>query len=419
MLLFFKKQLISGNICPLSFSIPHPKGKAGERMTDTLCSRLTAMLTLIFLMSLMVHPRLPLVGSIAGEVWVYFGCVIFVQFSKILYQVKLSKIEIPLAAHSKKIWTHLKTFIAMLCCFLGLKYLTPITGTLPLLILIFGTFIYAMPLWVRIFHRCSPMHDSPFKNELISLLSASGQKVNSIFILERDLHQPANAFICGTSFGIGPTQRTLFLTENLFHLLNESELKAVTAHEAAHLIENHLSKRAIFSTFYALVAVIMVLIPASLLVILYYHQQKSFAAMLVTVSLFTFVFQSFLIKRMLRQQEFQADLLAVTFFKTHEEALILALKKITLHNHKELNLKTPWFRSLLGQTHPSFEERAQAIQLHQMPKGMQSFFPKKLIYTYLSCFLLLSILAGMEFKNQKNLFQPQQAMRSIASENAK
>ena len=281
--------------------------------------------------------------------------------------------------------------------------------TLPALAIGITFVIFLAPIMIRIMFPTTRMFDSKLKGEIKDLFKSTGVEIGEIYILNTDRFKISNALVCGSKYGFGPFRRSLFLTENLFSVLEEDELKSVLLHEASHFQLHHLAKRG-FASFCAVVAAMVVTgIPAGMLTMILPHQGYYSSLIMGSMIAVNFWFQFNFIFKVIRKQEFEADLNSVKLGGS-PEALVSALQKIIRFNGGSEKKESTLARWMFGSGHPSFEERKNAILSASMPK--ERLLPEmKWVYGYSTacCLLLIGLWV-------RPVSHPERVNREVASQ---
>ena len=199
----------------------------------------------------------------------------------------------------------------------------------------------------------------------------AGVKVDvaRLYFIEMSKLKFHNALVSGPKWGVGPFQRSLFITRSLFDQLSKEEVNAVLLHEASHFKLHHLTKRMVAALGAALLSLALI-VALSYLNLLLFSQVISAGIGIVLFLLIQTQFVSFIS----RKHELEADLEAVRMGAS-PVALVGALKKITLLGGGVSHENTDWFSRaisvwILGNSHPSIKERDTTlrrgfIQKHQ------------------------------------------------------
>ncbi len=215
---------------------------------------------------------------------------------------------------------------------------------------------FLMPLFLRLQHRCSPMAESELKNSILDSFRHEGVLLSQVLIVDDPNSSVKNAFLAGTGFGVGAFGRTLFITLPLIESLNDDELRAVLLHEAAHLKQNHTSKRIFSAVGLMVLSAFWVVLPAVYL----FHSQPVVVLLSIPVSV---LLQAFLFSRVVSRQEHEADLAAVAMGAS-SDALVSALEKTVQGIHEQ---KNSFLRILNGNLYPVLSERVGAIRSCEVP----------------------------------------------------
>ncbi len=224
------------------------------------------------------------------------------------------------------------------------------------------------------------MYPSELKSEILSVFKAAKLNIGEIYLMDTHSFKLYNAMVCG---------RTLFLTQNLFEKLEPEELKAVICHEASHFKLKHIAKR-IFAGI-CITAISMVLIGlfnTFLLMALELKSKGAQSVLFLTGIVMTLAFQLYWLFKVIRKQEFEADVHALNLGGSGA-ALVSALEKLTRSNGSSFKAESLLTRLVLGHAHPSFEERKEAIFNRQIPTSAQVLPPISLMVSYVCVIIAL------------------------------
>ena len=259
------------------------------------------------------------------------------------------------------------TFILLYACyFVTVELLIPHFGTIPSIVMAVMAITYAVPFLVRISLKTGKMYPSELKDLILGVFQKAGTPIAEIYLIENDQRRFFNAFVCGPRIDFGPFRRTLFMTRNLFELLEPEEIKAVVCHEAAHFKLNHIFKRATFSVGVLIFTIASITFPAVFVANLLKISKGPMMLTVLISTVITVYAQMYLLMKLIRKQEFEADQEAVSI-GCHPGALIQALEKITKKNHSPRKSPEGWNRFFSLQTHPALEDRIEALVRGRIP----------------------------------------------------
>jgi len=379
---------------------------------------LTAKLSLFLIAALYFMSFLALEIKNSAYSKVGFGSCflsIFLLYSfrgKLIHKIR----EVP-ADHMEQFRRSLRTFIALGglygIYFATVHFLIPFTGTLPAIAAALLFIIYSTPIFVRIWMPTQKMHPSPLKEDIFAVFKLADSRIHQIYLIDTDRFKSYNALVCGPKYGFGPFQRSLFITQNLFEVLEPEEIMAVVCHEASHFKLHHVAKRGLMSFVGLLIGMFAVTLPAGFLGIivntpLYDH----FALTSITV-LGCIAVQMFFLQRVVRKQEFEADFEALNLGAA-PHSLISALEKITFKNGSPRVKEDTLSRLMLGHAHPSTEERVNALQSRQLPSDSKVLPDLKWCVGYASVVVMLGAFAMIRFDSKVN-----RQIASIETENTR
>lgn len=364
---------------------------------------LTAKLSAFVILSLYAMSFLSFQIKNAAYSKVGFCACIFSFFllysfrGKIIHQIR----DIP-ASPKERFQKSFRSLLAMSLLyaiyFFTVQFLIPHTGTLPALAVAMIFITYSTPLFVRVWMPTQKMHASPIKQEIMGTFAAAGNPVHEVFLIDSDRFKSYNALVCGPKHGLGPFKRSVFITRNLFEVLEPEEIKAVMCHEASHFKLNHVFKRGCMSIFAIFVALFFAFLPISFISILMKVSVDQNYGILIISTLATVIVQLNFIFRVIRKQEFEADLEAIALGST-PSSLISALEKITDKNDMSKK-KSDWISNFMfGNAHPDTEERVEAIRTGRIPASANILPPWKFSVSYASMVLVLGGFAAMEFRD--------------------
>ncbi len=384
------------------------------KTTDSLSliNSLSAKLSAFIILSLYVMSFLSFQAKNAAYSKVGFCSCIFSFFllysfrGKVISQIR----DIP-ANPKERFQRSLRSLGAMSLIygiyFATVHYLIPVAGTLPAIgvALIFIT--YSAPLFVRVWMPTQRMHPSEMKSEIMQVFANANNPVHEVYLIDTDRFKSYNALVCGPKFGFGDFKRSVFITKNLFEIMEPEEIKAVMCHEAAHFKLHHIFKRACMSMVAMIVAMLFVAIPITFISVLFKLSVDKNFGFLICTTVATIVVQLTFLFRVIRKQEFEADLEALNIGAT-TASISSALEKITVLNGGSRK-KEDWIsRFMSGSAHPSLEERLNAIQTRILPESSKILPPWKYTVSYASVVLVLGTLTLFNFDSNR-------ANRTVAS----
>jgi len=278
--------------------------------------------------------------------------------------------------------------------FATVQLLIPHTGIFPAVAAALIFITYSTPLFVRVWMPTQKMHESSIKSDILAVFKSAGSPIHEIYLLDTDRFKSYNALVCGPKYGFGPFRRSLFVTKNLFEVLEPEEIHAVVCHEASHFKLHHVAKRGAMSLVGLLVGMITVILPMGFISILCnVALYKSFGFAVFTTLACLTVQMNFLY-RVIRKQEFEADIEALNLGAS-AAALTSALEKITEKNGMSRVKEDQLSRFMFGHAHPSTEERIAAIQEGKLPSDSKIFPTWKWNAAYASFIFVLGTFALM------------------------
>jgi len=328
---------------------------------------------------------------------------------KIISQIR----EIP-ANPKERFQRSLRSLLAMSLLygiyFSLVQFLIPHTGILPAVVIAIIFITYSAPLFVRIWMPSQKMHNSTIKQEIMQIFESANNPVHEVFLIDTDRFKSYNALVCGPKYGFGPFKRSVFVTKNLFEVLEPEEIRAVICHEAAHFKLHHVFKRGCMSVVGMLVSLFCVFLPITFISTLMRMPIDKNYAFLIISTLATIVIQFIFMFRVIRKQEFEADLEAINIGST-AEALSTALTKITDKNGGSRK-KADWIsRFMFGSAHPHLEERLLAVSTNKIPEDSNVLPAWKYTVSYASIVIALGAFAIMDFDGKKQII----SNREVAS----
>ena len=335
----------------------------------------------------------------------YCACALsfFLLFSfrsKVIHQVR----EIQADSKEKliKSFRSLLSFVILYGIYFSVvEFLIPRTGTIPAVAVAMIFITYATPLFVRIWMPSQKMFPSEMKDEIKQIFSNAKNPVSEVFLINTDRFKSYNALVCGPKYGFGPFKRSAFITRNLFEILEPEEIKAVICHEAAHFKLHHIFKRGLMSILGIGIALVTVFLPITFISILTSATANIQMGLIYLSGLATIFIQFSFIFRVIRKQEFEADLEALNLGAT-APAMSSALEKVTIQNGGSRK-KEDWFsRFMFGSGHPSLEERIQAIAERKLPESSNIIPAWKYTVSYASFVIALGALTAITYTPKTN-----------------
>jgi len=394
--IFFFALMATVTGVPFYFNYRFQNTAKTQRNTSAINS-LAAKLSVFIIVALYSMSFLALQIKNAAYSKVGFCACIFSFFllysfrGKMIHEVR----EIP-ADPRERFQRSLRTIVAMGLLygiyFATVQFLIPHTGIFPAvgIALIFIT--YATPLFVRVWMPTQRMHPSTIKEDILAVFRSAGSPIHEIYLIDTDRFKSYNALVCGPKFGFGPFQRSLFITKNLFEVMEPEEIHAVVCHEASHFKLHHVAKRGFMSLVGLFVGMFTVILPMGFISILMnITLYKNFGLTIFTTLACITVQMSFLY-RVIRKQEFEADLEALNL-GARPAALITALEKITEKNGMSRVKEDRLSRFMFGHAHPSTDERIAAIQNARLPQDSRIFPSWKVGTAYASFVFALGTFA--------------------------
>jgi len=330
----------------------------------------------------------------------YCACVLsfFLLFSfrsKVIHQIR----EIKVDSKEKfiKSFRTLFSFVLLYGIYFSVvEFLIPRTGTLPAVAVAMIFITYSTPLFVRIWMPTQKMFPSEMKDEIKQIFANANNPVSEVYLINTDRFKTYNALVCGPKYGVGPFKRSAFITRNLFEVLEPEEIKAVICHEAAHFKLHHIFKRGLMSLLGIGISVVTVFLPVAFISILTSANSSTQMGLMYLSGLATVFVQFSFIFRVIRKQEFEADLEALNLGAT-PAAMSSALEKVTIQNGASRK-KEDWFsRFMFGSGHPSLEERIQAIVERKLPENSKIIPAWKYTVSYASFVVALGTLTAFTY----------------------
>jgi STE24 endopeptidase len=220
---------------------------------------------------------------------------------------------------------------------------------------------YIAPTWIMPwFNRFDPLQAGALRDAIMDYARRIDFTLDNIFVMDGSKRSSkSNAFFTG--FG---RHRRIVLFDTLIEKHSVDELVAVLAHEMGHYKEKHILKNLLIGILQAGVMfyVLSFFITNKGLFDAFYVRQVSVYAGLVFFGMLYAPLDGFMglaVQAMSRHHEYAADRFAV---KTSGlgQAMILALKKLSVHNLS--NLQPHPLYVFLNYSHPPLLQRIQAIQ---------------------------------------------------------
>ena len=214
-------------------------------------------------------------------------------------------------------------------------------------------------LILPLFYKFTPLEEGPLKKELLELAADTKFDAKEIMVIDGSKRsQHSNAFFTG----IGKA-RMVVLFDTLIKQLDISELKAVVAHEIGHYKEGHIIKGILFSLLQIPLAFYIVhLLNQSPVLLQIFSLPNQLVSTLLILSLFSGLVTFWIspLRHLLsRKHEYEADHYAKKAIGS-SLPLIEALRK--LHKENLSNLYPSLYYRLFYYSHPTLEERKEALQ---------------------------------------------------------
>lgn len=220
---------------------------------------------------------------------------------------------------------------------------------------------YIAPTWIMPwFNRFDPLQDGPLRDAIMDYARRIDFKLDDIFVMDGSRRSSkSNAFFTG--FG---RHRRIVLFDTLVLKHSVDELVAVLAHEMGHYKERHILKSLLIGILQAGVMfyILSFFITYKGLFDAFYVPQVSVYAGLVFFGMLYAPLDGLTglaVQAISRHHEYAADRFAV---KTtgRGQALIMALKKLSVHNLS--NLQPHPLYVFLNYSHPPLLQRIEAIE---------------------------------------------------------
>jgi Zn-dependent protease with chaperone function len=289
--------------------------------------------------------------------------------------------------------------------------LIPHIGTLPSIVITVIALNYLSPWLAKTMMDATPMHPSPLRDSIVQVFENAGCRTNDIYIVDQQNIRGANAFVCGPKYGFGPCRRSVFVTKSLFEALEPEEILAVFRHEASHFKLNHLFKRGWMGLVSSIGTMIAIAFPMVFILLLLKPAAAIVTTGVLIITLMTMLANINFIMRIIRKQEYEADLEAIAM-GTPSAVLISTLEKITIKNGQPRRRQGFFARIAASDTHPSLEERIDAIRKQRIPENEKVLPSWQVSLSYASFLILSTSLALVYSENSaKNAANG----RSIAS----
>jgi heat shock protein HtpX len=181
-------------------------------------------------------------------------------------------------------------------------------------------------------------------------MDKAGLKNFSLWVIEDRL---ATAAIAGFSWGRGVFRPALFVSRTVMNSLTKEELTAVVAHEAAHVLAQHLRKRVLLSAS-LIIALTFMAVFGTLATFTFFPGASTQSGLGMVFGIFSFGMAFFILQKQNRVHEFQADWIAIQKLGADFECWANALRKMDQMNG---------FPVLPGalSSHPRTETRIQNV----------------------------------------------------------
>jgi len=211
----------------------------------------------------------------------------------------------------------------------------------------------APALIIPLFYKCNPLGNEFLKQTLLDLCTTCGVRVKKVFEIKLSKEtRKANAAVAG----LGKSRRIL-LSDTLLRNYSDDEIKAVFAHELAHVCLRHPWKILAFGALISLISFYLAYLSFNKSLDFFGFKQAydvaAFPLLALILLLIGLVFIP-LQNSFLRYLEKKADMFALSH-TPNKESFISALKKLGIQN---LSDPAPGkLVRILFYTHPSISER--------------------------------------------------------------
>ena len=220
---------------------------------------------------------------------------------------------------------------------------------------------YVAPAWIMpLFNRFDALEEGELRDAIMDYAKGIGFKIDNIFVMDGSRRSSkSNAFFTG--FG---RRRRIVLFDTLIEKHTVDELVAVLAHEMGHYKEKHILKNLLIGILQAGVMfyIMSFFISYPGLFEAFQVRQVSVYAGLIFFGLLYAPLDGIMgmaIQALSRRHEYAADSFAVQT-SGKKEAMIVALKKLSVHNLS--NLRPHPFYVFLNYSHPPVLKRIEAIE---------------------------------------------------------
>ena len=208
-------------------------------------------------------------------------------------------------------------------------------------------------LIIPLFYKCNPLDNESLKQTLLDLCTVCGVGIKRVFEIKLSKEtRKANAAVAG----FGKSKRIL-LSDTLLSSYSDDEIKAVFAHELAHVCLHHILKILVFGALISLTSFYLAYVSFNKILYFFGFKQiydiAAFPLLVLILLLIGLVFIP-LQNGFLCYLEKKADMFALSHIR-NKESFISMLKKLSGQN---LSDPAPGkLVRILFYTHPSISER--------------------------------------------------------------
>ncbi len=227
--------------------------------------------------------------------------------------------------------------------------------------------VYVSPNLIQpIFNKFVPLNDRELKRQITMVLDKCGVRVNGIYTMDASKRTlMSQAYFTGLW-----NQRRIVVYDTLIDKLDQDELLAVIAHEAAHAARKHVFKNLLALWVLSLLGtfVAFIVLRHDWLAQIFHLQTGTFYAQLVLLSFVSTILccgLPLMLNTLSRHFERQADRFAVKIMGDGE-ALARALVKLSAENLSNVNPQRIY--TMFNSSHPSMVSRVRKLRHYYKSK---------------------------------------------------
>lgn len=315
-----------------------------------------------------------IIGKDVAIICGYFFSLFLSSISFSYFRGKIMKAESSLRDHATDNLRSYGAILAVMAVYFAVVHLffkVEVDSRIVQVLLMGGGVVFSLvivaiasPLIFSLAWNCKDLGDDEIKRIVGERLKLADLPTLRIQVMPMKKQRSANAMVVGLTWAPEPFRARIMLADSLISDFSKEEIGAIVAHEVAHFSEGHILKRMIFpviayfalgsvsgSVFFLFKDFSIQLLPSSLGVLIF--------GVIAIANYFVCIF--YLARLLVRNQELDADWVAVYKFNVPADAYFSSLDKIHIYSGASLKKSNPlnWFCA--ASAHPTSEERRRLV----------------------------------------------------------